>query len=154
MRSSAASAFLAAILLLAQSVAGDIRVDSTISSEPDPVGIVFHGSIVNCGDQTAENCRIGFEPTTGATNDVVIGHLDPNVPHGWSLVHEHPASLRNGSFAAAFRIRYEDPNGFPLYAVQIYPYRLGTAIDAPDDSPVHLRIEPPMRDIEGRTPVF
>ena len=149
MRSPAAPAFLAATLLLAQFAAADIRVDSTISSEPDPAGIVFHGSIVNGGDQTAENCRIGFEPTSGATNDVAIGHLDPNIPHDWSLVHEHPASLRNGSFAAVFRIRYEDPNGFPLHAVQIYPYRLGTAIDAPDDSPVHLRLELPTREIEG-----
>ena len=149
MRSHAAPAFLAAILLLAQSAAADIRVDSSISSEPDPVGIVFHGSIVNGGDQTAENCRVGFEPTTGATNEVAIGHLDPNVPHGWTLVHKHPETHRNGSFAATFRIRYEDPNGFPLYAVQIYPYRLGTAIDAPDDSPVHLRMELPTREIEG-----
>ena len=133
------------LLALALPVRASISVQSTITFAEDAKGVVFSGSLVNVGDQTAEDCLLLLESSRGEPVPIAIGHLDPQATNAWTAALPHLGSERQGSFATVFRLCYTDPNGFPLHAVQLFPYSLGEA----PSPPVRLEISVPVRPIEG-----
>ncbi len=133
------------LLALALPVRASISVQSTITFVEDAEGVVFSGSLVNVGDQTAEDCSLLLESSRRESVPIAIGHLDPQATNTWTAILPHLESERMGSFAAVFRLRYTDPNGFPLHAVQLFPYSLGESVPPP----VRLEVSAPVRPIEG-----
>ena len=146
---SAAKRVLAfcAALLAAETAQATISLQSTISYKETADGVSFSGFALNTGDQTAEDCVIRLETPFNDILTNVVGHLDPGVTNAWSLSYAHPDSASHGTFAAVIRTRYADPNGFPLHAVQIFPYALGDPAEA--RSPARIALSAPTRDIEG-----
>ncbi len=133
--------------LLASSASARVTLQSILTVEETPDGPAFAGVALNTGDQTAEDCVVTLVTPFGESLVRPVGHLDPGVSNAWSLAYSHPAGARRGTFAAVVRTRYADPNGFPLHALQVFPYALGDAADA--RSPARVTISAPTRDIEG-----